>query len=62
MSDVTGAGDAAVAGLVCGLILGHDIVASARLGQAAAALKIGSGSSIAAGINRDSILAIAGLK
>jgi pseudouridine kinase len=56
--DVTGAGDAAVAGLVCGLVEGRDLVAAARLGQAAAALKLRSADSIATGLSRDRLRAI----
>jgi pseudouridine kinase len=56
--DVTGAGDAAVAGLVCGLVEGLDLVAAARLGQAAAALKLASAESIATGLSRDSLRAL----
>ena len=61
VSDVTGAGDAAVAGLVCGLALGHDLAQSARLGQAAAALKIISHSSVATAITRARMFALAGV-
>ncbi len=39
--DVTGAGDAALAGTVFGLLQGHDLAEAARWGQAAAALTIG---------------------
>jgi pseudouridine kinase len=38
--DVTGAGDAAVAGALYGLLRGHDLAAAARYGQAAAALTL----------------------
>ncbi len=38
--DVTGAGDAAVAGTLYGLLRGHDLAAAARYGQAAAALTL----------------------
>lgn len=58
--DVTGAGDAAVAGLVCGLIEGLDIAEAARLGQAAAAIKLRSPESVATALNRDSVRALAG--
>ena len=47
VNDVTGAGDAAVAGLVWGLVSGYDIFEAARFGQAAAALKLESSSSVA---------------
>ncbi len=48
--DVTGAGDAAVAGLVYGLSHGYDIAKSARYGQAAASLVVSSASSTAVGL------------
>jgi len=62
IADVTGAGDAAVAGLVFGLAEGHGLGAAARLGQAAAAQKLRSNLSVAAGMSRASVLALAGLK
>ena len=62
IADVTGAGDAAVAGLVCGLVTGRELATSARLGQAAAALKIRSRNSVAAGVTRDSVFALAGIR
>ena len=58
VSDVTGAGDAAVAGLVYGLCKGYNIVEAARLGQAAASLKLGSTSSTAAGLTETALLEI----
>jgi pseudouridine kinase len=60
IADVTGAGDAAVAGLVCGLVEGHTLAQSARLGQCAAAIKLSSAQSVAQGLDRDSLLRIAG--
>jgi pseudouridine kinase len=48
--DVTGAGDAAVAGLVYGLTKGYDIAKSAQFGQAAASLVLSSTSSTAPGL------------
>jgi pseudouridine kinase len=60
VADVTGAGDAAVAGLVCGLIEGLGLAQAARLGQAAAAIKISSHESVAAGLRRDSVFRLAG--
>ena len=60
VADVTGAGDAAVAGLICGLLEGYDLVRAARLGQAAAAIKIASATSVAPGLNRVSLFALAG--
>ena len=50
VSDVTGAGDAAVAGLVYGLSQGYDISKSAQYGQAAASLVLNSTSSTAVGL------------
>jgi pseudouridine kinase len=58
VSDVTGAGDAAVAGLVYGLVSGYDIVKSARLGQAAASLKLNSTTSTAPGLSQAALNAI----
>jgi pseudouridine kinase len=55
LSDVTGAGDAAVAGAAFGLLQGHDLMQAAKLGQAAAALKL-SGTPL----TRDSLIAMAG--
>ena len=60
IADVTGAGDAAVAGLVYGLVEGHTLAQSARLGQCAAAIKLSSAQSVAQGLDRDSLLRIAG--
>jgi pseudouridine kinase len=57
VADVTGAGDAAVAGLVFGLVEGMTLVAAARLGQRAAALKLGSHLSVAPQLTRDRLLA-----
>ena len=51
VSDVTGAGDAAVAGLVYGLLKGYDMVTSAKFGQAAASLKLNSTTSTASGLS-----------
>lgn len=62
VTDVTGAGDAAVAGLVCGLVSGHALGDAARLGQAAAALKIQSKASVAAGMTRARMFELAGLQ
>ncbi|MFN4141569.1 carbohydrate kinase family protein [Aestuariivirga sp.] len=61
VADVTGAGDAAVAGLVCGLVEGRTLVQAARLGQAAAASKISSRESVAMGLARDRVFRLAGL-
>lgn len=61
VADVTGAGDAAVAGLICGFLQGYDLVRSARLGQAAAAIKIASAASVSPGLNRVSLFALAGI-
>lgn len=62
VTDVTGAGDAAVAGLVCGLIDGLDLANAARLGQAAAASKLGSDASAAASLSRARLYELAGLE
>jgi pseudouridine kinase len=61
IADVTGAGDAAVAGLIAGILEGLPLAKAAQLGQCAAVLKLGSAQSVAAGLNRDSLLAAAGL-
>ncbi len=50
VSDVTGAGDAAVAGLVYGLSQGYDLSKSAQSGQAAASLVLSSTASTAVGL------------
>jgi pseudouridine kinase len=50
VNDVTGAGDAAVAGLVYGLSQDYDISKSAQYGQAAASLVLNSTSSTAIGL------------
>lgn len=55
IADVTGAGDAAVAGLVCGLLDGMSLAEAARLGQGAAAIKLSSAQSVASGLSRDSL-------
>lgn len=61
IADVTGAGDAAVAGLVCGLLDGRSLAQSARLGQCAAAIKLSSAQSVASGLSRDSLFRLAGI-
>ena len=55
VSDVTGAGDAAVAGLVYGLSKGHDLVKAAGFGQAAASLVLKSTSSTAVGLSEQAL-------
>jgi pseudouridine kinase len=55
VSDVTGAGDAAVAGLVYGLTKGHDLSKAAQLGQAAASLVLSSTSSTAIGLTETAL-------
>lgn len=60
IADVTGAGDAAVAGLVFGLLAGRSLVEAARLGQCAAAIKLSSSQSVASALSRDSLLRLAG--
>ncbi len=61
VADVTGAGDAAVAGLVCGLVEGLPLAEAARLGQCAAAIKLSSPESVASGLSRDKLFESAGL-
>lgn len=61
IADVTGAGDAAVAGLVCGFLEGLPLALAARLGQCAAALKLGSRQSVASGLSRDRLFRAAGV-
>ena len=60
VADVTGAGDAAVAGLICGLVEGFSLEISARLGQCAAAMKLSSAQSVAPGLSRDRLRQMAG--
>ena len=55
VSDVTGAGDAAVAGLVYGLSHGYDISKAAQFGQAAASLVLSSTSSTAVGLTETAL-------
>jgi pseudouridine kinase len=59
VTDVTGAGDAAVAGLVFGLLDGMSLGRAAWLGQCAAAIKLRSASSVAPELNRDRLLRLA---
>ena len=59
VADVTGAGDAAVAGLVFGLLDGMSLARAAWLGQCAAAIKLRSASSVAPELNRDRLLHLA---
>jgi pseudouridine kinase len=58
VTDVTGAGDAAVAGLLYGLSQGFDIPTAAEFGQAAASLKVHSNLSIAAELSEDALKGI----
>jgi len=60
VTDVTGAGDAAVAGLVCGIAEGLPLEKAARLGQWAAVVKLASRESVASGLSRDSLRDLAG--
>jgi pseudouridine kinase len=55
VSDVTGAGDAAVAGLIYGLAKDYDIGKSAQFGQAAASLVLSSTSSTALGLTETAL-------
>jgi pseudouridine kinase len=61
ITDVTGAGDAAAAGLVCGLLEGLALADAARLGQCAAAIKLSSAQSVASGLSRDRLFRPAGI-
>jgi pseudouridine kinase len=54
--DVTGAGDAAVAGTLYGLLRGHDLATAARYGQAAAALTLACEQSVSPALNERVIL------
>jgi pseudouridine kinase len=58
IADVTGAGDAAVAGLAFGLLRGYDLKQSARFGQAAAALKLTSRTSTVEGLTASALLGL----
>jgi pseudouridine kinase len=57
--DVTGAGDAAVAGLIAGLAEGLTLGEAARWGQAAAAIKLSSRDSVSSALTRDRLLQFA---
>jgi pseudouridine kinase len=61
VADVTGAGDAAVAGLIAGVLEGLTLLDAGRLGQAAASVKLASRESVAADLNRDRLRLIAGM-
>lgn len=61
IADVTGAGDAAVAGLALGLLMGLTLLDAARLGQAAAALNLQSLNSVAEDVSRDRLFSLAAL-
>lgn len=61
IADVIGAGDAAVAGLVCGMLAGFDLDRSARLGQAAASLKLQSHKAVSGSVSRDKVFALAAI-
>ena len=54
--DVTGAGDAAVAGLAYGLLRGYDISKAAQFGQAAASLVLSSTASTVVGLTETALL------
>lgn len=59
VADVTGAGDAAVAGLVLGLLEGLPLARAAWLGQCAAAIKLSSARSVAESLNHDTLFRLA---
>ena len=52
---MTGAGDAAVAGLAYGLLKGYDIFKAAQFGQAAASLVLSSTASTAVGLTETAL-------
>lgn len=58
LRDVTGAGDAAVAGLVWGLVKGYDMRESVYFGQRAAAIKLRSSQSVADVLTPEALLAM----
>jgi pseudouridine kinase len=58
--DVTGAGDAAVAGTLFGLLRGFDLARAARCGQAAAALTAASDRSVSPQLSARAVLRAAG--
>lgn len=60
IADVTGAGDAAVAGLAFGILNGYDLPKAVRCGQAAASLKVQSVQSAAEGLSRETLLKMIG--
>lgn len=61
ISDVTGAGDAAVAGLVAGILEGLPLLKAAALGQAAASVKLASRHSVSAELSRARLKQIVGI-
>lgn len=56
VADVTGAGDAAVAGLAFGILNGYELEKAVRCGQAAASLKLDSRQSVVQGLSRQKML------
>lgn len=61
IADVTGAGDAAVAGLIAGILEGLSLPQAARLGQAAASVNLASRDSVSSDLSRDRLKRISGL-
>lgn len=61
VADVTGAGDAAVAGLVFGVLEGYSLAESARLGQSAASIKLSTRQSAPSSLNRAAVMRLANL-
>jgi pseudouridine kinase len=57
--DVTGAGDAAASGLIFGLMQGLDLIAAARLGQAAASLAVAATEAVSPDLTRARLLSLA---
>ncbi|CAN5457196.1 PfkB family carbohydrate kinase [soil metagenome] len=60
--DVTGAGDAAAAGVVFGLLRGESLHGAAHLGQAAAAITMASPATVSAELTKKRLFAVAGLR
>lgn len=61
IADVTGAGDAAAAGLIRGLLDGLPLASAARLGQSAASYKLASRESVAQDLDYDKVRTRAGI-
>jgi pseudouridine kinase len=60
--DVTGAGDAAAAGFIFGMLRGETLHGAAHLGQAAASITMESTATVSPQLSRKRLLALAGLR